>query len=275
MTETRASQRPKLLLVNDDGIDAPGLAALRAALVEEYEVLVVAPLSERSGAGCSLSLNEEMAVIPREEDGVTYGYAVDGTPADCVKFALTALGGYRPDLVLSGVNRGRNVGNFVWYSGTVAGALEATMFGMRALAVSLAVYRDQERRFDAAALVAARLVPWLLRQSWQPRSFWNLNVPNLSADAMRGVRFTHQGTCYFVDEFAFSREADGVRYYKNIGSHMELSPEPEHSDDIAIEEGWASLSLLSSDLTIEMPAAAREALEREWDSLVFEPRRDS
>lgn len=265
----------KVLLVNDDGIDAPGLQALRGEIKDVCDLLVVAPMSERSGAGCSLSLNAEMAVEKREENGRIWGYAVDGTPTDCVKFALTALNGYRPDLVLSGINRGRNVGNSIWYSGTAAGAVESTFFGLRAMAVSLAVFRNPERRFDTAATLTRQLIPWLIQQSWQPRTFWNLNVPNLPLDDVSNIRLAEQGTSFFVDEFALDREEGNMAYYKNVGERLQRSPEPENSDDLLIDEGCASLSLLNIDLTVRMPEAASEALEREWNQFVFgspEPR---
>lgn len=259
----------KVLLVNDDGIDAPGLQALRAEIRDVCDLLVVAPMSERSGAGCSLSLNAEMAVERRLEDGRVWGYSVDGTPTDCVKFALTALDGYRPDLVLSGINRGRNVGNSIWYSGTAAGAVESTFFGLRALAVSLAVFRDPERRFDTAAAITRSLMPWLIEQTWQPRTFWNLNVPNVALQDVKDIRFAVQGTSFFVDEFRLDREEGPMAYYKNIGERLQRSPEPENSDDLLIDEGFASLSLLNIDLTVGTSPAASEALQREWNQLVF------
>lgn len=260
----------KILLVNDDGIDAPGLQAFRRALDPICDLLVCAPLSERSGAGCSLSLSDEIAVDRRLEDGRVWGYGVDGTPADCVKFALTALDGYAPDLVLSGINRGRNVGNFIWYSGTVAGALEATLCGVRAMAVSLSIPKKDPRfLFDDAARIAVPLVPWLLAQPWRPRSFWNLNVPDMEFDAIRGVRMTHQGTQFFADAYKFHESRDGLDYYRNKGGGIQQSAEPANSDDLVMLDGYASLSLLSSDLTIEVAAPAAEALENHWNSLVF------
>ncbi|MEQ8821709.1 MAG: 5'/3'-nucleotidase SurE [Sumerlaeia bacterium] len=270
MTEANFSGA-KILLVNDDGIDAPGLQALRQALEGCCDLLVVAPMSERSGAGCSLSLNLAMPVQKRyRPDGSIWGWSVDGTPADCVKFAMTALGDYRPDLVLSGINRGRNVGNSVFYSGTVAGATEATFFGLRALASSLSVSAEKsEKHFDAAARMVVRLIPWLLEQDWPPRHFWNLNVPNRALDEIKGLRFTHQGTSFFVDDFVLEREEGDLLYYKNVGKHLEKSTEPADSDDIILDAGAASLSLLNLDMTVAVPDAARRALEENWNRIVF------
>lgn len=254
-----------ILLVNDDGIDAPGIQALRRELEPHCNLRVVAPYGERSAAGCSLSLSHEIAVRERFEDGRRWGWSVNGTPADCVKFALTALDGYRPDLVLSGINRGQNVGNSIWYSGTVAAALEATMFGMRAMAVSLGAFRAEVLHFDSAARLVRGLIPWLLDQPWQQRTLWNLNVPNCPLAEIRGIRFAHQGTSFFVDNFAFSRSEEGVAYYRNVGEHLQLTPEPTNSDDLVLEAGSAALSLLNIDLTIEVPDVAARALEARWD----------
>lgn len=269
MNQIDPKNPPKILLVNDDGIDAPGLQTLRRHIQDHCDLLVVAPMSERSGAGCSLSLNDEMAVEERTQDGKTWGWSVDGTPADCVKFAMTALPGYDPDLVISGINRGRNVGNFIWYSGTVAGALEATMFGKRAMAVSLAAFKDDAYHFQGAAEITLSLIPWLMSQTWRPRTLWNLNTPNIPLEEVQGIRATHQGTTYFVDEFAFSREENGVRYYRNAGNHVVGSEVAENDDDSVLKRGFASLSFLTTDLTIDVTPAASEALEREWNQLAF------
>lgn len=268
----REEPRPRLLLVNDDGIDAPGIQALRRALAPHYDTLVVAPTSERSGSGCGLSVNREMAVHKRIGDnGEIWGYAVDGTPADCVKFPIMTIEGYEPDLVLSGVNRGSNLGNSVWYSGTVAGAMEATMLGLRAMAVSLSFVGEPDVwHFDAGARLALGLVPWLLAQTWEPRTFWNLNLPNIPFEEIGGVRFSRQGISFYVDNFSVSRVEGETHYYLNVGERLEESPHPPHSDDLVIEAGDASLSLLKMDLSVDLPPAAREALEREWNQLVFD-----
>lgn len=262
-----ATSNARLLLTNDDGIKAPGIQALHDELAPHYEVLVVAPMSQRSGSGCAVSVDKEMAVeVCRDGNGRVWGYAVDGTPADCVKFAAKVVAEFRPDLVLSGINAGSNVGNSVFYSGTCAAAIEATMFGMRACAISLAVWhgRADTWHFPVAARLTASLVPWLLDQHWSPRTFWNLNVPNVPAEELRGVRCARQGTSFYVDDLEFKREADGHRIYSNVGKTVERSIEPLNADDVVLEGGHAALSLLSIDLNVPMPAAARAALEHAW-----------
>ncbi len=270
MTTPIDHSRANVLLTNDDGIDAKGLQTLRREIEPLCNLLVVAPMSEKSGTGCSLTLHREMAVEERTENGRVWGYAVDGNPVDCVKFTLQALPYFKPDLVLSGINHGNNIGNSVWYSGTVAATLEATMFGLKAMAVSLSHKKDPPLKFATAARVVRGLLPWLLTQNWKPRTFWNLNVPNLAFEDVRGIRCTHQGTSFFVDDIRLTREENGRRFYTNVGAHLETSPEPENSDDLALEEKWASLSLLQMDMTVELPPVAREALESDWNRMVFD-----
>lgn len=262
--------RKTILLVNDDGIDAEGIQALRHEMADVCNLLVVAPLTERSGSGCGLTVDREIAVEKREENGRVWGYAVDGTPADCVKFALVVLGNKRPDLVLSGVNRGSNVGNSVWYSGTVAGAMEATLLGLRAFAVSLSYEGiPSGLHFETGARITRELVPWLLTQPWEPRTLWNLNVPNLPFEEVDGVRCTYQGTSFFVDNFTLERTHNGREIYRNVGQSFELTPDASWSDDQAVARGSASLTLLDMDLSVRLPPTARQALEREWNQLVF------
>lgn len=263
------ARRRRILLTNDDGIDAPGMTAMREALVNhpQYEVLVVAPFRERSGSGCGLSLTAEMRVEERRNpDGSIWGYAVDGLPADTVKFAVTALGGYRPDLVLSGINPGANVGNSVFYSGTVGCAIEAAFFGLRAMATSL--WRragDDGIKFETGAFLAVEMIPWLLECTWSPRTFWNFNLPNTSLDEIKGTRFTHQGTSFYTDEFRMQREDGDAKIYRNVGKNLVQSPEAHDSDDRMMERGYASMTLLSTDMTVPVPRAAQEALEAGWN----------
>lgn len=258
----------RILLTNDDGIDAPGMAALRSAVtgLAGVEVLVVAPLGERSGTGCGLSIVKEMSVEERRDpqSGALWGYALDGFPADCVKFAVTALDGYRPDLVLSGINRGYNVGNSIFYSGTVACAIEATFFGLRAMATSVGYRKGEPIDYAPAAARVRSLVPWLLEQSWTPRTFWNFNLPPIPESELKETRHARQGTSFYRDDFRLSREENGRRFYRNVGEILMQSPETDDCDDRLLYRGHPTLTLISIDMTVPMPAAARQSLEFEW-----------
>lgn len=259
-----AERQTSILLVNDDGIDAPGIQALRAELQPHYRVTVVAPMTEKSGAGCSLSLSNEMEVATRQDgDGPIWGYAVAGTPADCVKFALTALPNYRPDLVLSGINRGYNLGNSVFYSGTVAGAIEATLFGHTAMACSLGCWGHPEHHYEDAAKVVHGLVPWILAQPKQPRTLWNLNVPNLRRREHGPIRITSHGTSFFEDVFTLYRQEGERCFYRNTGNNMVACAVKEDSDDRTVDRGEVSLTLLHLDLGTPLPPARKAAVEAE------------
>lgn len=266
-TAEQMTEKTKVLLTNDDGIDAPGLQALRRAISPHVDLLAVAPLSERSGAGCSLSLANEMRVEPRVEGARTWGYGVDGTPADCVKFALSAIENYRPDFVLSGINNGMNAGNSVFYSGTVAGAIEATLFGIPAMACSLACWGHPIPFYEEAAHVVATLLPWVTKQEYEPRTLWNLNIPNRKLDEMGAIRLASHGTSFFADQFKLYREEESARYYKNVGTRLEACRVKEDSDDRVVEQGDVALSLLRTDLTVDVPHAASHSLESHWNHL--------
>jgi 5'-nucleotidase len=256
------TQRPKILLTNDDGVGEPGIEALREALEDLAEVLVVAPLSQRSGSGCGLTVGRAIEVRDGH-DGRARIIALDGTPVDCVKFAAS-LGNFHPDLVVSGINAGINAGNSVFYSGTVAAAVEAAMLGQRGLAVSLATWTTGDECFETAAHVVRGLLPWLLEKQWQPRTYWNLNVPSIPREELRGVRYAAMGDSRYVDKWSATPHDDGRVMVTNYGTAFEPSSGPDHSDDLLVAEGWAALSLLKLDLSVELPAMARKALELQW-----------
>ncbi len=199
--------KPRILLTNDDGVGEPGIEALREALEDLAEVLVVAPLGQRSGSGCGLTVGRAIEVRDGH-DGRARIIAVDGTPVDCVKFAAS-LEDFAPDLVISGINAGINAGNSVFYSGTVAAAIEAAMLGQRGIAVSLATWATGDECFETAAHVVRGLLPWLLEKPWQPRTYWNLNVPSIPLEELRGVRYAAVGDSRYVDKWSSAPHPDG------------------------------------------------------------------
>lgn len=241
--------KPLILLTNDDGIDAPGINALRRALLDDdYRIIVSAPMYEKSGSGCALSLQDEISVEPRRDDsGEIWGYAVGGTPADCVKMAFSAFK-IKPDLVLSGINRGMNIGNSVFYSGTVAGAIEASFYGALSMATSLACWGYKEEFYDDAAKKVRDLVPWLLKQKPIPRRFWNFNLPNIRYGKMKNVRLCDHGTSFFMDDFQLYRQEDNLQVYKNVGTTMRECVTCKNSEEKALEAGDCSLTLLTTHL---------------------------
>src|SRR5687767_10895657 len=190
----------RILVSNYDGVDAPGIVAVASRLAREHEVWVVAPQSERSAQSHSLTMHKPLRILPRGERV----WAVSGTPADCIYLGLHHLLGARPDVVVSGINRGSNLGTDVHYSGTVAAAREACLHGYPAIAISL--HRDSADpvdHWDTAADIAARVVAALANDPLPPRVFLNVNVPNAAPDRIRGVKACRLGDRFYhpsVDE---------------------------------------------------------------------------
>lgn len=232
----------KILVSNDDGVDAPGLAALARALSAKFSITVVAPDENRSGASNSLSLQKSLRV---RENGNGF-FRVDGTPADCVNLAVTGSLGFRPDLVVAGINHGANLGDDVLYSGTVAAAVEGRFLGLPALAVSLAVENNDESYFDTAAEVALQLL-----RGWPqlPRdTILNVNVPNVPARALRGMRATRLGARHpSLPALAFET-AEGGRVYQ-IGAAGQGADAGPGTDFDALRENAVSVTPLQIDMT--------------------------
>ncbi|MBI5365886.1 MAG: 5'/3'-nucleotidase SurE [Planctomycetes bacterium] len=243
-----------ILLLNDDGIDAPGLVALRGALARFARVSVVAPRYEQSGVGHSITIFKPLAVHVRSNADRRVQAMVEGTPADCVKLALGDLLKKRPDLVISGINLGTNAGINVFYSGTVAGAMEAAFSGVPAMAISLAT--KQEPDFACAARVAVHLIRKVLPDHCTPGVVFNINIPNLPWEKLRGVVFTRQDSSPYVDSFDRREDPRGQTYYWMRGD-MRLRPagtlwseadEPP-SDVEALRDGYVTITPLQLDLT--------------------------
>ncbi|MEK6710296.1 MAG: 5'/3'-nucleotidase SurE [Nitrospinota bacterium] len=235
----------RILLSNDDGITAPGLRALYESVRALGEVVVVAPDRERSAAGHSLSLHRPLR-IDRMEEG---WYAVDGTPTDCVNLALNGLlKDRRPDLVLSGINRGGNMGDDITYSGTVAAAMEAALLGLPAAAVSLVYEGDQPLRYGLAAGFALKLAREILRRGLRAGVLLNANVPNLPESECRGVRVTRQGKRIYGDAVVEKIDPRGREYYWIGGNGLSWVPEPDTDFD-AVANGAISITPIQLDLT--------------------------
>lgn len=237
----------KILLTNDDGIHAPGLAALCRELRPLGELAVVAPDGEQSAVGHAISLISPLRVKQVTLPGDLQGWAVSGTPADCVKIALAELLPAPPDLVVSGINLGPNVGINVLYSGTVSAATEAAILGVRAVAVSLNTYRDA----DFAA--AARLLRELLGQlngwpGWTPEICLNINLPALSPEQIRGVKVTRQDTGRLVEHYERRVDPREQVYYWLAGINERPAPDPQ-TDYGALAAGYISVTPIHHDLT--------------------------
>jgi len=241
---TAANDRPCILVANDDGFDAPGLAALAAAVAHLGRVVVVAPDRERSAAGHALTLMRPLRVRLRGVDR----YEVDGTPTDCVHLGVFNLtGGRAPQLVLSGINRGANLGDDVTYSGTVAAALEGSLLHIPSIAVS--VERDAEgaAEYGVAASVAARIAERVLASGLPSGVLLNVNVP---FGTPRGIKITRQGTRTYRAAAVERLDPSGRPYYWIAGADTTPSDEAD-GDHAAVRGGYVSISPLAADMTHE------------------------
>ena len=241
-------KRPFILLVNDDGIYAPGLAALAKEIRRIGEVVIVAPASEQSAVGHAITLLSPLRVWPFHKNGNFFGYAVSGTPADCVKIAYWALLKERkPDLLISGINHGSNTGINVIYSGTASAATEGTILGIPSFAISIATYDPVD--FSFAARFARKLARVVLRKGLPPATFLNVNVPPLPEEQIKGVQVTRQGMAVYREKFDRRVDPHKRTYYWLTGHKINLDKEPEDADDVAILNDKISITPVQYDLT--------------------------
>jgi len=233
---------PCILVTNDDGYDAPGLAALVEGLAGLGDIVVVAPDRERSGAGHALTLSSPLRVRKHGEGR----YSVDGTPTDCVHLGVFNLtGGRAPDLVVSGINRGANIGDDITYSGTVAGALEGTLLHIPSIAVSAATDDEGQASFGPSARIARALATRILESGLPEGVFLNVNVPR---GRPRGMRVTRQGTRAYRAAVVERADPSGRPYYWIAGADTTPANEPD-GDHAAIEAGYVSVTPLHANLT--------------------------
>jgi 5'/3'-nucleotidase SurE len=236
----------RILVTNDDGIDAPGLVVMEnIARTFSDDVWVVAPESEQSGAGHSLTLTQPLRLRQITEKR----FALDGSPTDCVLFAISEVMTERkPDIVLSGVNRGANVGDDITYSGTVAAAMEGAILGLRSVAFSQERKTDQPILWDAAAEHGSSILQRLAALSWPDDVFMNVNFPSRKADEISGVRVVAQGrqdAGYAIQERTDPR---GNAYFW-IGQAVRNGIRHGDTDYLALERGEISITPLHMDLT--------------------------
>ncbi|MBE0488848.1 MAG: 5'/3'-nucleotidase SurE [Halomonas sp.] len=230
----------RLLLSNDDGVHAPGLRALHDALLPHARLRVVAPDRDKSGASNSLTLSRPLSLTDMDNGF----YSVDGTPADCVYLGVNGLWDEKPDLVISGINHGGNLGDDVLYSGTVAAAMEGRNLGMAAIAMSLM----GSRHFETAGRVAASLVGAADQLSLPPRSLLNVNVPDLPWDEIQGFRVTRLGYRGPASRPLEVRDPRGrARWW--IAAAGENADDGADTDFAAVEAGYVSITPLQTDLT--------------------------
>ncbi len=237
----------KILVSNDDGYLATGINVLTAALEQVADIVVVAPDRNRSAASNSLTLNNPLRISEVSPNR----YKVDGTPSDCVHLALTGFLDFEPDLVVSGINHGANLGDDTIYSGTVAAAMEGRFLGLPTIAVSLVgakLVGSNLRNFETAARVAAELVRKIERAPLASDVVLNVNVPDIPHDQLKGVKATRLGFRHKAEQILKDKDPYGRPIYW-IGPAGEGQDAGVGTDFHAVEQGFASVTPLKVDLT--------------------------
>lgn len=239
-----------ILVTNDDGISSEGLLALKQALAKVGPVVVVAPDHNWSAAGHSKTMHKPLRIQKVKLPDGDYGYSTDGAPSDCVAIGVLGFLPDQPGLVVSGINKGANLGDDITYSGTVAAAMEGSIFGLPAIAVSLVDYSPdpEANNFAYAADFAARLAAHVLDNGLGNEVLLNVNVPNLPSEKINGVEITRLGKRVYRDELIERTDPYGRKYYW-IGGERPTGIIARGTDIKAIAEGKVSVTPIHLDLT--------------------------
>lgn len=236
----------RILLTNDDGIYAKGIEALYEALTIQHHVTVVAPETEQSAVGHAITFLNPLRIKSVQRNGHFFGYALDGTPADCVKIAIAELIKPPPDVVISGINKGANVGVNVIYSGTVSAATEAAVMGVPSIAVSIDSFTTTD--FSAVLQFMPMLLQLVEQEGLPAGVSLNVNVPALPAEKIRGVRVTHQGNMKYIESYDRRMDPRNNVYYWLCNSAPLPDTDP-CADSSAVLADYISITPIHYDLT--------------------------
>ena len=239
---------PKILITNDDGIFSDGIFALWQALSTIGETLVVAPNQERSASSHSITLNDPIRTQHIEIKKGFNGWSVNGTPADCVKIAVRTLSDNLPDLVVSGINHGSNLGKNVLYSGTVSAAAEGTILGIPSIAISLASNKADD--FNLSKRTAVEMAKFVLERKLPQWTFLNVNIPSCRTNEVKGKKITKQGNQFFDDYYEERLDPRKRSYYWIKGDIVDPDTTYEY-DGKAVEDNYISITPMQLTLTNE------------------------
>ncbi|MDK2919113.1 MAG: 5/3-nucleotidase [Candidatus Petromonas sp.] len=237
----------KILVTNDDGIFAEGIYKLAKNLNKYYDVRVVAPDRQRSATGHAITMHHPLrAKKIKFFDTDIHAWAVDGTPSDCVKLAIEALLTEKPDIVISGINDGPNLGTDVLYSGTVSAAIEGAIQGVQSVAVSMVGTRNQN--YDIGVQFSLSIVEQLKRKELPKDTLLNVNIPNCNGEDIQGVRITQLGIRKYKNSFIKRIDPRGQSYYW-LGGEVIQEEQHDNSDVCSVEENYISVTPIHYDLT--------------------------
>jgi 5'-nucleotidase len=243
----------KILLTNDDGIHAPGLRALYAELNRDFDLSVVAPETEMSAVGHAITLDSPLRVREVYKNGSFFGFGVSGTPADCVKIAVQELLQGPPDIIISGINLGSNVGVNVLYSGTVSAATEGAFLGVRSAAISLSTRKNPD--FTFAARFSREIIRFITVNNLKNGTALNVNIQAISPESIKGVSITRQGLGRLKERFERRIDPRGNVYYW-LSGEIPMKEEIRDSDCNALKENRITITPITYDLT------CKEEMER-------------
>lgn len=236
----------KILVTNDDGIDSAGIAALVNSLKEIAEVIIVAPSEEQSAVGHGITMKYPLRVFNYRKNGTFFGYAVEGTPADCVKMGIRNIMQESPDLVISGINHGSNTAINIIYSGTVSAAREAAIMDVPAIAISVTSHEATDFRYAAKV---AKMLALKVKEFGLPRgTLLNVNVPNFPEEEIAGLLLTKQSKAKWDDIYEKRTDPYGKDYYWLTGNLVDIKEESD-TDQIAIKNKFVSVTPIHFDLT--------------------------
>ncbi len=236
----------KILISNDDGIDSPGILALADELKKIGQVTVIAPRTEQSAVGHSITMKMPLRITEYYRNGDFFGYAIDGTPADCIKIGIRNIMKEAPDIVISGINLGSNTAINIIYSGTVSAAREAAIMDVPAIAVS--VTSHEAKHYKYAAELSRKLAELVVKNKLKTGTLLNVNVPDLPEEQIAGILLTQQGKSKWDDVYVERQDPYGKNYYWLTGNLVQVDNALE-TDQFAVRNNYVSITPIHFDLT--------------------------
>ena len=237
----------KILVTNDDGIFSSGIYALWEVAKEFGDVTIVAPNTQKSAVGHGITISNPIYVREIERENECKGFAVSGTPADCVKIGIKSILPSRPpDLILSGINIGSNLGNNIIYSGTVAAAVEGAVVGIQSIALSIDSHNPTS--FETSKAVVRKMINFVMNNKIPSGTILNVNVPYCEVEDLKGYKITMQGNQYFNDQFDKRIDPRGRPYYWMTGEMIDNDKTIEY-DGLAVSSGYVSITPINFKMT--------------------------
>lgn len=242
------SEKPLILVTNDDGIFAPGIKALAKIASKFGDIVVVAPDKPQSGMGHAITINSTIRIQKTNFHNAKIEYSCTGTPVDCVKMAMNSILKKRPDLVISGINHGSNSSINVIYSGTMSAAIEGALEGTPSIGFSLCDY-SIEADFTQAEKFIEKIIEQTLKNKMPKGVCLNVNIPKLTADVIKGIKVVRQAKANWVERFDERKDPYGREYYWLTGEFVNFEPEALDTDEWALSNGYISVVPTQADLT--------------------------